>query len=286
MVLINCLISRAVYVDVTGSYDTDEFLKLLRRFFTLRGRPSIIYADNGTQIKAASKEMAAILMDLDWNVLSMYGAEEGTTWKFTAHDAPWQNGCSEALIKSLKKCLTLSIGDHILSFTEIQTVAFEAANLLNERPIGRHPTSPDEGHYLCPNDLLLGRATSRVPQGPFKEYTRDKHRFELVQTIANVFWKRMARNYFPSLIIQQKWHTQRRNVSIGDIVMIQDANAIRGNWKLGRVSKVEVSDDGIVRNCHVQYKQTNSSNKKGFTTIRRPVQKLVLIVPVEEGREK
>ena len=43
---------------------------------------------------------------------------------------------------------------------------FEAANLLNERPIGRHPTSPDEGTYICPNDPLLGRCTSIVPSGP------------------------------------------------------------------------------------------------------------------------
>ena len=232
--------------------------------------------------------MSDILKGLDWKLVSLYGAEQGTMWKFTAPDAPWQNGCSEALIKSLKKCLTLSIGDHILSFTEIQTVSFESANILNERPIGRHPTSPDEGHYLCPNDLLLGRATSRVPQGPFKEYTNDKHRFNLVQTITDVFWKKMVRSYFPNLLIQQKWHTQRRNVSVGDIVLIQDANAIRGNWKLGRVSKVEASNDGFVRNCYVQYKLTNPdfTKTKQFTTIKRPVQKLVIILPVEEDKAK
>ena len=72
-------------------------------------------------------------------------------------------------------------GDHILSFSEMLTVAYESANLMNERPIGRHPTSPEDGHYLCPNDLLLGRATPSVPQGPFKEFVSPRHRFELVQ---------------------------------------------------------------------------------------------------------
>ena len=70
----NCLISRAVYVDVTSSYDTDNFLKLLRRFYTLKSRPSLIYADNGSQIKSASKEMADVLKGLDWKSLSLYGA--------------------------------------------------------------------------------------------------------------------------------------------------------------------------------------------------------------------
>ena len=57
MVSFNCLVSRAVHVDVAFSYDTNEFLKVLRRFFAIIGKPSKIYADNGTQIKAASKEM-------------------------------------------------------------------------------------------------------------------------------------------------------------------------------------------------------------------------------------
>ena len=288
MVLVNCLVTRAVYVDVVSSYDTNDFLKLLRRFFTLRGKPSTIYADNGSQIKAASKEMTAVLKGLDRRMLMAYGAVDGTSWIFTALDAPWQNGCAEALIKTLKRSLEHSIGGHILSFTEIQTIAFEVANLMNERPIGRHPTSPDESHYLCPNDLILGRATSRIPQGPFKEYANNKQRFELIQNITNVFWKKMVRSYFPSLVVQQKWHTQRRNVAIGDIVLIQDSNAIRGNWKLGRVYKVELSTDGVVRNFQIQYKAINpdSMDRKGFTTIRRPVQKLVIILPIEEDKPK
>ena len=228
--------------------------------------------------------MANILKGLDWNLLASYGSEEGINWRFTAPDSPWQNGCSESLIKSLKYCLAHAVGDHILSFSEIQTVAFEASNMLNERPIGPHPTSPDDGHYLCPNDFLLGRATTREPHGPFKEYVHDRQRFELVQLIASGFWKKMVNNYFPSLIVRQKWHTDHRNIAIDDIVLIQDTNAIRGQWKLGRVSEVEKSKDGHVRNCHVKYKlfDFDSSINKRFTTIRRAVQRLIVILLVEE----
>ena len=119
-----------------------------------------------------------------------------------------------------------AIGDPILSFSEIQTVVFEASNMLNERPIRRLLTSPDDGRYLCPNDFFLGRATGRVPHGLFKEYVSDRQRFELVQLIASGFWKKMIKNYFPSSIIRQKWHTDHRNIPIGDIVLIQDTNTI------------------------------------------------------------
>lgn len=70
------------------------------------------------------------------------------------------------------------------------------------RPIGRHPTSPDDGAYLCPNDLLLCRATPRVPSGPFDEKVNNR-RFTFVQTIST-FWKKWTRDYFPSLLIRQR----------------------------------------------------------------------------------
>ena len=98
----------------------------------------------------------------------------------------------------------VSINENILTFSELQTVMFEAANLVNERPIGRHPTSPDEGTYICPNDLLLGRCTLRVPSGPFKQSTNLRQRFEFVQNIIDAFWKKWTRDFSPSLIIRQK----------------------------------------------------------------------------------
>ena len=65
-------------------------------------------------------------------------------WKFLPADAPWQNGTSEALVKSVKKAITVAVGKKVMT-SELQTVCYEAANLVNERPIGRHPTSPEDG---------------------------------------------------------------------------------------------------------------------------------------------
>ena len=81
-----------------------------------------------------------------------------------------------------------------------------------------------------------------VPHGPFLTEVTHK-RFELVQNIVSAFWKKMIRDYFPRLIIHQKWHTFHKNIHIGDIVLIQDKDAIRGSWKLGRVVKVKTDDD-------------------------------------------
>ena len=84
--------------------------------------------------------------------------------------------------------------------------------MVNERPIGRHPTSPDDEYYLCPNDLLLGRSTSLVPSGSFAQTDNPRHRYEFIAKVADNFWRKWTRDYFPSLIIQQKWHTAKRNL--------------------------------------------------------------------------
>ena len=156
------------------------------------------------------------------------------------------------MVKSIKRVITAAISDHVLTFSELQTVCFQTANLVNERPIERHPTSPDDGTYLCPNDLLLGRATSRVPSGPFRETSDFRRRFEFVQSIVSYFWKKWTRDYFPSLLIQPKWHIAQRNLREGDVVLIQDANQIRGQWKLGTMLKAFPRGDGRVRKVQVQ----------------------------------
>ncbi|XP_064107962.1 uncharacterized protein LOC135216519 [Macrobrachium nipponense] len=98
-VIFNCLVSRAVYVDLAESYDTKGFLTVFQRFLTIRGYPKTIHSDLGSQLVSACKELR-----LDKSKIQKYGANGGTTWIFNkSADAPWQNGCSEALIKSVKR---------------------------------------------------------------------------------------------------------------------------------------------------------------------------------------
>ena len=78
-------------------------------------------------------------------------------------------------------------------------------------------------------------------------------------------------------------HTSKCNLKINDIVLIQDSNGLCGIWKLGRVSHVYPSNDGVVRNVEIKYK-SNPKNK-GLKTIRRPVQRLVLIQPADEPHD-
>ena len=135
----------------------------------------------------------------------------------------------------------------MLSFSELQTVMLEAAQLVNQRPIGKKPNDPNEGGYLCPNDLLLGRATPAVPQGPFKERVDLKHRLDFIEKLVQHFWKKWYHDVFPNLVIRQKWHVAQRNIMVEDVVLIHDSSHFRGEWRLGIVRSVTVDCDGKAR---------------------------------------
>ena len=153
-VLFADLVSRAVHVDLAANYGTDKFLIVLRRFTSLRGFPKMFYSDEGPQLMAASKELKAAISELDLSEIRSFGHANGVSWKFSTPDSPWQNGCSEILIKAIKKAISGAIGEQILTFSELQTVCFEAANLVNERPIGYVSNDVFDGLTVFQNFLL------------------------------------------------------------------------------------------------------------------------------------
>lgn len=274
-VIFNCLVTRAVYLDLAEGYNTEDFLTTFQRFIAIRGAPKFMYSDKGTQLMSASKRLKNI------------GREEGVTWSFNRpSDAPWYNGASESLIKSVKRCLCITIGESILTFGDLQTAMFSVSNMINERPIGVKPAFNLElGSYLCPNDLLLGRSSNHCPSGIYEINDDFKRRLAFVQGIVDSFWRKWQRDYFSTLLCRQKWHTTRRNVKVGDIVLVQDSNTVRGAWKIAQIIKAKQGCDGNVREVDLRYKIIKDG--KGYDGVidkimSRSVHRLVVLLPVEE----
>ena len=277
-VIFTCMLSRAVHLDLATDYSTDGFLQVLRRFVAIRGHPVILRSDPGSQLIGASKELRHIMKGLDQSQIVKYAAGTGFEWKFAPADAPWHNGCVEALIKSVKKSICSTVGAQVLMYSELLTVFFEIANIMNERPVGMMPSDIDDGSYICPNDLLLGRATSRVPSASVDQTNCPRMRFNFIQKLVDAYWIKWNRFYFPSLLVRQKWHSSRRNVMVGDIVLVQDSNAVRGSWKMARVSQTFIDNDSKVRRVTVEYKNLDPDEKSEYKGKRyeRPVQQIMM----------
>ena len=79
----------------------------------------------------------------------------------------------------------------------------------------------------------------------------------------------------------------RRNLMKDDVVLIQDNRTLRGEYKMGIITDIFPSDDGKVRSVEVSYKNMEVGkeyNGVKYTSVIRPVHKLVVIIPAEEQK--
>ena len=83
-------------------------------------------------------------------------------------------------------------------------------------------------------------------------------------------------------------HTAYRNLTTGDLDLIQDSNLVRGLWRLGIVSNTFPGSDVKVRKVELQYKNPKKGESvtkyrgRGYVTIERPVHRLVLLIPKDD----
>ena len=70
----NCTVTRSIHLDLTESYSTDAILQTLRKFKLLRGCPAEIISDQGSQMKAAAKDLTN---DWDWSAVSDWAGSKG-----------------------------------------------------------------------------------------------------------------------------------------------------------------------------------------------------------------
>ena len=61
--LFTCLVVRAVHIEVGNTLDTDSFINALRRFINLRGCPTTVCSDNGTNFQAGERELRELLSE-------------------------------------------------------------------------------------------------------------------------------------------------------------------------------------------------------------------------------
>ena len=185
----------------------------------------------------------------------------------------------------MERLIKLSIGDTKLTPVELQTSLMEIANICNERPIGLSKPR-DDGSYvvLTPNQLLTGRSGNMLPDdAQLVEHLPMATRYRLIHHVSVTFWEKWCVLVGPGLVLRQKWHQKSRNLKVGDLVMIADPSKFNAKYKLAIVAAVNISDDGFVRSIIVRYYiRKGISDKWSAEQVQRSVQRLTLILPVEE----
>lgn len=245
-----CFSTKAVHLEIVSELSTNAFLAALNRFVSRRGICHDIYSDNGTNFRGANshlKELYTILSKSNYNLIS-HLTERKINWHFSPAAAPHFNGISESVVKSAKYHLKRVIGQQCLTFEELYTLFCRIEAVLNSRPLCPLSSDPNDLTPLTPGHFLIGTALVSVPEyNHLNDNIGLLSRWQLLQKLAQSFWKQWSQNYLHTLQQRQKWFKCTNNLKLNDLVLIKEDDSPPLQWKLGRIVKLHPGQDGIVR---------------------------------------
>ena len=282
-VLFTCLTSRAVHFELAYSLDISSFIAAFRRFEARRGTPKTVYSDQGTNLVGAWKVMQKELCQLEKESISQYASQHGIEWVFSPPRGSHYGGAWERLIRSTRRIILAVACDtkRGLSVEELTTLLCEAEFILNSRPLTPVSAESLEMGPITPNHILLGSSCpATIISGDVSSHQYSRQRWKLVQSLADQFWKRWRKEYIPTLRLRPKWHQNRRNFEVGDMVLVIDGDCPRGSWPNALIENTYPSKDGVVRKVSVRLVRqckTRLRDLPGVTILERPVNKLILI---------
>ncbi|XP_038565562.1 uncharacterized protein LOC119896143 [Micropterus salmoides] len=269
-IMFSCMSSRAVHIEVIEAMDTSSCINALRRFFALRGPAKQLLSNCGTNFIGARKELG---MD---KRLQKFLSEQGCIWEFNPPHASHMGGSWERMIGVARRILDSMFLQHNTRLTHevLCTLMAEVTAIMNARPLLPVSADPENPFILSPSMLLTQKTGAPPPPGEFSDKDLYTKQWRQVQALANQFLTRWNREYLPSLQHRQKWTVPRRNLEVGDLVLLRDKQTVRNCWSMARITATFPGNDGHVRK--VEVKTADQGNVKTFL---RPVAEIVLLLP-------
>lgn len=272
-VIFTCLAIRAVHLEVAPSLDMDSFINALRRFISRRGQVREIRSDNGTNFVGAERELKAAIKHWNQGQINDLLLQKGIRWSFNPPAGSHHGGSWERLIRSVRKVLNSMFKVQNLDEEGLHTVLCEIEAIINSRPITKASMDPNDLEALTPNHLLQLKTSPSLPPGLFQPTDMYAlRRWKQVQYMSDLFWKRWVKEYLPQLQERQRWIGVKRNLVVGDLVIIMDSTAPRNSWPTGRVIQTFPDRRGFVRQVRIKTKTS---------CLERPITKVCLLQEAE-----
>ena len=288
-VLFTCLSSRAIHLETAKSLETDSFINALRRFLARRGPVRLLRSDQGTNLVGAKRELKEALAEMKNDKVREFLLENECDWfefQMNVPTASHMGGVWERQIRTARNVLNALLDQAGTQLDEetLQTFMCETEAIVNSRPLTTdNLCSPTEAEPLTPNHLLTMK--SRVLLPPPGEFQKADlyivKRWRRVQYLVNQFWSRWRKEFLSTLQQRQKWTKPRRNMRVGDIVLIKEDNIPRNLWRKARIEEVYKDDDDLVRKVKLMVADPSldryGKRVRVTSTLERPIQKLVLL---------
>uniref|UniRef100_A0A914YP89 Integrase catalytic domain-containing protein n=1 Tax=Panagrolaimus superbus TaxID=310955 RepID=A0A914YP89_9BILA len=276
ILLITCLTTRAVCLEVLEDMSANACINAIIRFMGTFDTPKKFLSDHGSNFKAASTLIVQFQKVIHDKEVVDFTANHKIEWQYITERSPWKGGIYERLIGIMKNCLKFAIGRRKLTQDDFHTVTKQVQGIMNSRPIVDIDPEKDP---LRPIDFLLPKAKLMLPEleepeaedDPSyrpKPSTADKLRanFTLINACLTRYWNKWITEYLPQLrdtcatLHKQKGLDVRPEVD--DVVLIEEEELVpRGTWRLGRIIDVKEGSDGKIREASVKVGNGNVLNR-------------------------
>ena len=154
----------------------------------------------------------------------------------------------------------------------------------------QQPTDSGQGMSGCHHGrsdhasrFAAGTSTVEVPQMKFEEAPSLTRRLQYVEEVIERFWNKWKKQVFQGLLLNTKWRIAKRNMRVGDVVMMLENEDDEASYRLAGVISVKPGNDGLVRTVGVMYtnpgRDPDSRSPPKITT--RPIHKLGVVVPID-----
>jgi hypothetical protein len=266
LLLITCLQTRAVHLELTEAMTMSATLNAISRFVDIRGMPHSILSDNFSTFVSKDKELESWVRSIQTDDL-IATTKANVCWKFIPPRGPHHGGIYERMVGVAKRVLENLCHTSDLTVDEFRTLAYRVASLVNSRPLSRLSLSEGE-LILTPNHFLFGDLGGSVTTDKINTHSQRWHR---VCELLDQFWSLFLTKTLLELRNTSKWQEEQHQLAEGDLVIEIDTNQPRGSWKLAIVEQVHPSDDTKVRKVTIR-------NSKGLYT--RPI---VNLIPLKQN---
>lgn len=267
-VIFTCAVYRAVHLELVSSLSTQGFIQALRRFIARRGRPKVIYTDNGSNFVGTVN----LMEKLNWTEIVAQTEARRIRWIFNPPSSPWWGGWWERIVGLIKQLLRKRLGRDVLDYEDMITVLCDCEQLVNTRPLTYLSEDPNELVPLSPMMFLNELTNSDVVDLDKIESTAFQKKYAHRQEIRQELRERFRKEYLSLLVHKNVRQSGYQLIKVGDVVIVETENKKRVDWPIARVVEVFPGKDGVVRSVKLRI----AKNGK-FSEIDRPIQRLYML---------
>jgi hypothetical protein len=269
VMLVTCLVTRNVHLELVYDNSTPTFLMALRRVFGRRGVPTSMTLDNAPSFVLGMTKQNEEIRERaqDNEAFISFLAKKEIRTRFITPYSPWMGGVYERMVGIVKQLLFRTVDPINLTRFELDTMLVEIEGIVNSRPISLNPNEFDDVPVLRPIDLLIPSVRLSVPYDFEAHWNAASKKKPSIETTTRNYissfneqveetWKLWTSLY---LINLKESHHKNTNYSatapkVGQVVLVNQENCPRHSWPLAWIVKIHPSSDGQERTATLKCK--------------------------------